>query len=151
MSHFSVIFITTLVRGNQCHRLYAFQPLAWNAINNLTGKTRQSYDPFPISANSIASQLIKNGTYKTNDCEFTRLVLKEVSELWRIPTPGYKCISGDFSPEEFAKSLQMLKPGKAPGTESICSELIIHVGAALKSWLNNFLSSCMHQIKIPKI
>ena len=125
--------------------------LAWNAINTLTGRTRQSYRPCPISANSIASQLVTNGTYKTNDREFTRLVLKEMSELWRIPTPADKCISGDFSPEEFARSLQMLKPVKAPGLDSIRPELIIHAGAALKSWKNNFLSSCMHQLKIPKI
>ena len=43
------------------------------------------------------------------------------------------------------------KARKAPGPDSICLELIIHDGAALKSWLNNFPSSCMHQLKIPKI
>ena len=108
--------------------------LAWNAINNRIGRTRLSHRPCPISASSISSQLVKNGTYKTNDCEFTRLVLTEVSELWRMPTPADKCVSVDFSPEEFARSLQMLKPGKAPGPDYICSELIIHAGAALKSW-----------------
>ena len=40
----------------------------------------------------------------------------------------------------------MLKPDKASGPDSICPELIIHVGAALKSWLNNFLFPA-----IPKI
>ena len=128
-----------------------FSPLAWNAINNLTGRTIQSYCLCPISASSIASQLVKNGTYKTNDREFTRLVFKEVSELCRISTPAGKCISGDFSPKEFARSHQLLQPGKALGPDSICSELIIHAGAALKSWLNNFLSSCMCQLKLPKI
>ena len=123
--------------------------LRTTAINNLTGRTRHL--PCPISANSIASLLKKNGTYKTNDRVFTRFVLKEVSELWRIPTPAHKCISDNFSPQKFARSLQMLKPGKVPGPDSISSELIIHAGAALKSWPNNFLSSCMHQLKIPKI
>ena len=41
--------------------------LAWNAINNLTGRSTQFYRPCPISANSTASQLVKNGTYKTNN------------------------------------------------------------------------------------
>ena len=72
--------------------------LAWNAINNLTGRTRRSYRPCPISVNSIASQQVKNGTYKTNDREFTGLVLKEVSAFWRIPTLANRYISGDFSP-----------------------------------------------------
>ena len=63
--------------------------------------------------------MVKNGLYNTNDREFARLVLEEVFELWRIPTPADKCISGDFSLKEFARSLQMLKPGKAPGPDSI--------------------------------
>ena len=91
------------------------------------------------------------GHIRRNDREFTRLVLKEVSELWRIPTPADKFISGDFFLEEFARSLRMLKPGKASGPDSLCLELIIYVGAALKSLLNRFLSSCMHQLKLPKI
>ena len=52
---------------------------------------------------------------------------------------------------EFAAALQHLKPGKAPGSDSICPELILHAGAALKSCLRDFLSSCLHRLKIPKI
>ena len=35
--------------------------------------------------------------------------------------------------------------------DSICPELLLHAGAALKSWLCGFLSSCLHHLKIPKI
>ena len=34
---------------------------------------------------------------------------------------------------EFAAALQHLKSGKAPEPDSICSEFILHAGAALKS------------------
>ena len=40
---------------------------------------------------------------------------------------------------------------KEKGYDFICSELIIHAGAALKFWLRDFLSFCMCQVKIPKI
>ena len=40
-------------------------------------------------------------------------------------------ISDNFSQREFAAALQHLKPGKALGPDSICSELILHSGAAL--------------------
>ena len=40
--------------------------------------------------------------------------------------------------------LSKSKPGKAPGSDSIFSELIVHAGAALKSWLRDFLSSCLY-------
>ena len=79
------------------------------------------------------------------------LVSQEVSNLWRATTPDAVNISDNFSQREFAAGLQHLKPNKAPGPDSICSELILHAGAALKSWLREFLSSCLLRLKIPKI
>jgi len=73
--------------------------LVWTTINNLTDRSRNPHCPCPITANSIALQFVKNGTYKTKDRESDRLVNKEVSDLWRIPTPENKCISGEFTSE----------------------------------------------------
>jgi len=94
---------------------------------------------YPVSANSIASQLVKNGAHKTGDREPTRLVNKELSDLWKIPTPEGHSISEPFRLEEFA------------GLDSIFLEFILHAGSALKSWFCNFLNSSMRQLKIPKI
>ena len=45
-----------------------------------------------------------------------------------------------------------LKPGKAPGPDSIYPKLINHnVAAVLKSWLRDLLSSCLQRLKVPKI
>ena len=33
----------------------------------------------------------------------------------------------------------------------MCPELILHAGNNLKTWMNKFLSSCMHQVNISKI
>ena len=74
-----------------------------------------------------------------------------MSDRWRALIPSPVNLSGDFSPREFAAALQHVKPGKAPGPDSICPELIIHAGTALKSWLRGFLSSCLRQLKIPKV
>ena len=74
-----------------------------------------------------------------------------MSDLWRASTPEPADISGVFTPVEFAAALQHLKPGKAPGLDNICPELLIHAGAAMKSWLRGFLSSCLRQLKIPKV
>ena len=74
-----------------------------------------------------------------------------MSDLWRATTPDPVNISGNFSRREFAAALEHLKPGKTPGPDSIWSEHISHAGAALKSWLRDFLSSCLCQLKIPKI
>ena len=77
--------------------------------------------------------------------------MQELSNLWRATVPGVVCISRDFSPRGFAAALHHLKPGKAQGPDSICSELVIHAGPGLKFWLRDFLSSCLRQRKISKI
>ena len=100
---------------------------------------------------AIASQLVRNGKYEAADCKSLRLVSQEISDLWRATTPDTVNISDTFSQREFTAALQHLKPGKVPGPDSICSELILHAGAVLKSWLHDFLSSCLCQLKIPKI
>jgi len=124
---------------------------AWRTINKLTGRSGRSSRLYSVSANSIASQLVKNRVYKTGGRESTRFVNKQLSDLWKIPTPEDHSISEPFRPEEFAAALRRLKPGKSPGLESIFPEFILHAGSALKSWLCDFLSSCMRQLKIPKI
>ena len=128
-------------------------PKAWSILNNLTvGRSRHFPRHCPVSADAIASQLVRNGKYEAVDRKSSRLVYQEVSDLWRAITPDAVNISDDFSQREFAAALQHLKPGKASGPDSICSELILHTGAALKSWLRDLiLSSCLRQLKIPKI
>ena len=120
-------------------------------MNNLTGRSRHSPRHCPVSANAIASQLVRNGKYEAVDRKSSRFVYQEVSDLWRATTPDAVNISDNFSQREFAAALQHLKPGKAPGPDSIYSELILHTGAALKSWLRDFLSSYLRRLKIPKI
>ena len=124
---------------------------AWSTLNNLTGRSQHSPRHCPVSANAIASQLVRNGKYEAADRKSSRLVFQEVSDLWRATTPDAVNISDNFSQTEFAAALQHLKPGKAPGHDSICPELILHAGAALKSWLRDFLFSCLRRLKIPKI
>ena len=76
--------------------------------------------------------------------------MQELSDLWMATSIDAVNIPGDFSPREFAAALHQLKPGKDPGPDSTCPELLIHAGPGLKSWLRGFLSSCLRQLKIPK-
>ena len=102
-------------------------------MNNNTGRSQHSPCHCLVSADAIASQLARNGKYEAIDCKSSRLVFQEVSDLWRTTTPDAVNISDNFSQREFAAALQRLKPGKASGPDSICSELILHAEAALKS------------------
>ena len=120
-------------------------------MNNLTGRLRQSPGQCSVSANAIASQLVKNGKYEGSNREAFRLVMQELSNLWRATTPDAGNISVDFSRREFDAALNHLKPGKAPCSDSICRELLIHAGASLQFWLRGFLSFYLRQIEILKV
>ena len=124
---------------------------AWRTINKLTCRSGRSFHPCPVSANSIATQPVKNWAHRTGDRQSTRLVNKELSDRWKIPTPEGHSIFEPFRPEELAAALRRLKPGKSLGLDSIFPEFILHTRSALKSWFCDFLSSCMPQLKIPKI
>ena len=105
--------------------------------------------PFQPMLLQIASQLVRKGRYEAVDCKSSRFVLKKC-DLCRANTPDPMNISENFSRREFTAALQHLKPGKAPGSDFICTELIIHAGAALKSWLRHFLFPVCADSKFPK-
>ena len=85
------------------------------------------------------------------DCKASRLVSQKWSASWRATIPDPINISENFSLREFTAALQHLEPGKASGPDFIFPELIIHNGAALKSLLRDFLSSCLRRLKMSKI
>ncbi|KAJ8410042.1 hypothetical protein AAFF_G00210830 [Aldrovandia affinis] len=75
---------------------------------------------------------------------------KEVSDLWRARTPSSDNISGEFTPEDCPPAHKARTPS-ARSLYSMLHLLILHAAPALKSWLRAFLSSCLRQLKIPKI
>jgi len=58
---------------------------AWSTISKLTGRSGRSSRLCPVSANSIASQLVKHGAHRTGGREYTSFVSKQLSDLWKIP------------------------------------------------------------------
>ena len=78
---------------------------AWSILNNLTGRSRHSPHHCPISADAIASQLVRNGKYEAVDLKSSRLVSQEVSFIWRATTPHAVNIFDNFSHREFTAAL----------------------------------------------
>ena len=124
---------------------------SWSILNNFSGWSRHSSRHCPVSADAIASQLVKNGRYENINRTLSQFISQKVSDLWKAKSSSRVNISENFTSREFTVTFEHLKPGKFPGPDSICPELILHAGAALKSWLCGFLSSCLHRLKIPKI
>ena len=71
---------------------------AWSTISKLTGRSGCSSRLCPISAYSIASQLVKNGTHRTGGSEYTSFASKQLSDLWKIPRVTVSLnVSGQWS------------------------------------------------------
>ena len=94
---------------------------------------------------------VRNVIFHVRDHKSAQLVALEESDLWRVLTPDSQSLPGVITIEELMSALQHLNPGKAAGPDSICSELVLHVGSEMKSWLCKFPSSCLQNLKIPKI
>ena len=52
-------------------------PKVWSTLNNITGRSRHSSCHCSISADAIASQLVRNGKYEVVDRKSSRLVIKK--------------------------------------------------------------------------
>ena len=74
-----------------------------------------------------------------------------MSDLWRAIPISPVNISESSTSQKFAAALKHLKPGKAPGPDSIFLRLITHAVAALKHCSRGFFSFCLCHLKIPKV
>ena len=126
--------------------------VAWKTLKRLTGSSTKP-TICPVSANSIAEQLVNNGRFK--DCDkahkaHTRSVKQETTNLWQAPGVD-GLLSAPFSQEEIANAIALLKSGKAQGPDNIPPEFLIHCGARCQKWLTDFYSCCFTNQSIPKI
>ena len=122
---------------------------AWNTINKLTGRINTS-PPCPITANSIATTLVRNGRFPNADKTFARQTNSNVHKLRRAPSVDSN-LSGEFSPEEMKTALKHLKSGKSPGLDNIHPEFLLNQGVKATEWLRLFCSQCLHSCRFPKI
>ena len=96
---------------------------AWQTIYKLTGQIKQKH--YPITADSIAAQLISNGRFLNADKECTRKTINEVNELCRAPSDDAN-LSGDFTRDEMKSAIKHLKPNKATTStrSSFCTRVV---------------------------
>jgi len=69
----------------------------------LTGLDTPSATPFFTTRE-------EQGTQDRGSCDSTRLVSKQLSDLWMVPTSDRESISGPFTPEELAATRNHLEP-----------------------------------------
>ena len=78
---------------------------AWSILNNLTGRPRHSFCHCSVSADAIASQLIRNGRYEDGNRASSQIISQEMSDLWRAITSSPVNISRSFTSRELTVAL----------------------------------------------
>ncbi|KAI4804790.1 hypothetical protein KUCAC02_026405, partial [Chaenocephalus aceratus] len=121
---------------------------AWQTINQLTGRNTTPHS-CPVTANAIASQLLKNGRFPDADKAFARLTSREVSCISGAASVDSN-LSGEFTAGELSEAMSKLKPGKSPGRDNIHPEFVIHQSSTTSGWLCAFYTSCYQRLKLPK-
>ena len=112
-----------MVRGCPIHRLFTLQPESMVYFKQSNWEIKALPSSMSRFSKCYCISAGEKGKYEGIDRESSRLVVKEVSDLWRAPTSSSVNISKGFTAREFAAALQHLKPGKAPGLDSICPSL----------------------------
>jgi len=120
-------------RSCQLNRLLALKPQGVESNQQTYWQVWMPFSPVPRLGKFYRLATREERGTQDGGRESTRLINKELSDLWKIPTPEGHSISEPFRPEEFTIALRRLKPGKSPGLDSIFPEFILHARSALKS------------------
>ena len=123
--------------------------MAWKTFNRLTGRSSRPTQ-CPVSANSIAEQLLANGRLKDPAKDHTRSIKQETTKLWQAPGAD-SFLSTPFTSEELSTAIGQLKSGEAQGPDNIPPGFLLHCGQRSQNWLKEFYSSCLSKLTIPKI
>ena len=122
---------------------------AWKTFNRFTGR-KSDPKQCPITANSIAKQLLANGRFRGADKQQDLSVKRQCSMMWGVPGVGGR-LSTPFTTLELSATIKLLKGGKAQGPDNIPPEFMMHCGKKCLEWVRKFFSFCLEHTVIPKI
>ncbi|KAI5747569.1 hypothetical protein M8J77_016091 [Diaphorina citri] len=115
---------------------------AWKLLKNLSQDPTERTNAFPdVTANQVASQLLKNGKVpgkKSRD----KLEMRE-DENSQLSLP--------FDEDELRSAIQIMKTNKAPGVDDMRTEQIKQFGPKTIKWLLQMMNNCVQTMQIPKV
>ena len=76
--------------------------------------------------------------------------MKQMSKKWKSLSVDVD-LSSDFTTSELIEAIRRTKSGKTPGPDLIHPEFILHAGKVAITWLQEFYSTCIRRLRIPKI
>ena len=92
----------------------------------------------------------QNGRFTNQDSDFSRRVEKKVAELWKTDSKVVNMLT-PFTTGELVEALKSMKEGKAPGSDDIHPEFLLHARDAATKWLCQYMSTCLERCKTPQL
>ena len=122
--------------------------VAWKTFNRLTGRSSHPKS-CPVTANSIAHQLLANGNIKEADKKHDLSVKQESSKLWSAPGVD-GLLSAPFPSKSSPRLLTKSKVVKH-SPDNIPPEFLKHYGPKCLAWFKKFYSASLSHQSILKI
>jgi hypothetical protein len=119
---------------------------AWNLLRKLGTDANSSGPPNVVTANKIASRLLKVSKAQMYIVQGSSSYNEEEKNTDFRPTNFSKA----FSLEELVTALQSVKLGKAAGFDGIYSELLKNSGRRTKEWIVSFFNDILSTSRPPK-
>jgi len=115
---------------------------AWGFIKKLNRGQTIQMSCVNVTANQVASELLRNG--KPN----TKVKKRKIKRNREEKSCNFQ---DDFSMEELSDSLQEMKNGNAARYDEITTEQIKHFGIETRNWLLKLLNVCLQNKSVLKM
>ena len=132
----------------------------WNLIRNLEGKRAATrVAPLTVAGQPMKTERQEAEAFnrffscvgKPNDPKPPdKKVQKAITEWLEKPGPEKRACEVDFTLTELTHALGKAKPGKAPGEDGVCAELLGHLGPVAKSKLLCLFNRTWNSGQLPK-
>lgn len=120
---------------------------AWSLLQKLGGGKRKARENNLITANKIAAHILSTSR-APRDKGFTRQIKRKLRAL-KTNCAERTEHTRPFSISEITTALKDVKTGKAPGSDGVHPEFLLHCGKYAKRWLAEFFSDIMETGIIP--
>lgn len=120
---------------------------AWSLLRKLGSSRHSTRDKVPIVPNRVASHIVANSRAPRDRDHTTKV--KQDLKILKSACPPTSEYSDEFTPEEITSAISEIKSGKAPGSDKIHPEFLLHCGKYARKWLADFYTDILKSGEIP--
>ena len=121
---------------------------AWSLLRKLNDGNKSTHRETPIHPSKIAAHIVSTSKAPRDRTHTTQI--KHDLKALKSDCEDQTEYSRPFLPDEITTGLKDVKSGKAPGSDGVHPEFLLHCGKYAKRWLAEFFTDIMTHGLIPQ-